>query len=133
MKLKNNYNLTSFFAGLILIALGIAYYLLQIGSNLISLIFINSGLILAVISVLKFNKLGAGLKQDERTRQLSSTGLAYSWLTTFVVLNILFWIDWLKIYRFNLAQGVSLTIFVMIISASIFKWRLNNKGYHNEK
>lgn len=133
MKNKNKYPLTTFVSGLILILLGVIYFLTAIGKNLVSLIFINTGLILAVISILKLNKLGAGTKQDERTRQLAGIGLSYSWLLTFVILNLLFWLDWLNLIDLNLSQGVSLTIFVMIISASLFKWQLNTKGYQNEK
>lgn len=133
MKQKNKYHTTTFLAGLILIILGVIYSLAGIGGNFVNLLFINVGLILTVISMIKFNRLGAGSEQDERTRQLSTVSLSYSWLLTFVVLNAVFWLDWLDLLNLTLSQGVSLVIFVMIISASIFKWRLNTKGYQDEK
>jgi hypothetical protein len=133
MKQKNKYHKTTLLAGLILIILGIIYSLTGIGGNFISLLFINIGLILAIVSMLKFNRLGAGSEQDERTRQLSTISLSYSWLLTFIVLNVVFWLDWLNFLNLTLSQGVSLIISVMIISASIAKWWLNTKGYQDEK
>ncbi len=114
-------------SGVLLILLGSFYYFSGMASNLIGLLFINLGIILVVIKTLQFNKFGAGVKQDERTRKISTRGISYSWLTTFVFLNILFWIDVFQIINLDLSQGISLIFFVMIISAVVFKALLKNK------
>ncbi|MBD3245074.1 MAG: hypothetical protein GF335_03720 [Candidatus Moranbacteria bacterium] len=108
-------------AGLILIALGFSYQLLDLAGNLISLVFINSGVIIIVIAVLNFNHLGAGVSQDEMTRKISARALSYSWLLTFALLNILFWVDYLEILKLQTQTFLTIAIFVMLFSAVIFK------------
>ncbi len=114
-------------SGMLLILLGSFYYFSGMGSNLISLLFINLGIILVVVKTVQLNKFGAGVKQDERTRKISTRGISYSWLTTFVFLNILFWVDVFKVINLELSQGISLMMFVMIVSAVAFKAFLKNK------
>lgn len=117
----------SIIAGMFLILFGSFYYFSGMASNLIGLLFINAGIILVVVKTLQLNKFGAGVKQDERTRKISTRGISYSWLITFVFLNILFWVDVFQIFNLELSQGISLTIFVMIISAVISKALLKGK------
>lgn len=117
----------SIISGMLLILFGSFYYFGGMASNLIGLIFINAGIVLVVVKTLQLNKFGAGVQQDERTRKISTRGISYSWLITFVFLNILFWIDVLKVFNFELSQGISLTIFVMTVSAVASKALLKNK------
>ncbi len=117
----------SVISGVLLLLFGSFYYFSGMASNLISLLFVNLGIILIVLTTLQFNKFGAGVKQDERTRKISTRGISYSWLTTFVFLNILFWVDVLKIINLELSQGISFVMFVMIVSAVAFKAFLKDK------
>ena len=114
-------------AGLLLISLGVFYQLTDLANEIISLIFINAGTIITFIGVIKFNRFGAGLTQDERTRKLGAIALSYSWLITFVTLNIIFWIDYLEIIRLTISQGLGIMLFVMVLSAGILQWILKRK------
>jgi cytochrome c oxidase subunit IV len=127
MTKKTNYALT-FLAGLLLIGLGITYQLLGAGNPEINFTFINAGTILAVIATLKYNRLGAGVTQDELTRKISARGLAYSWLLTFVAANLLYWVDYFQLVKLAVPQMLGIIIFLMALSAAIFKWALFKKG-----
>ncbi len=117
----------SIIAGMLLMLFGSFYYFSGMASNLIALLFINMGIILVVFKTVQLNKFGAGVKQDERTRKISNRGISYSWLATFVFLNILFWVDVMQAVKLELSQGISLVIFVMIISAVVSKALLKDK------
>ena len=127
MKKEKEYK-TSIIAGMLLMAFGSFFYFSELASNVVSLIFINLGIILVVVKTIQLNKFGAGVVQDERTRKISTMGISYSWLITFVFLNILFWVDSLQIVSMGLNQGVSIVIFVMILSAVFFKYILKRKN-----
>jgi len=131
MKERKQYVIT-ILAGLLLISLGVFYQLTDLANEIISLIFINTGTIITVIGVIHFNKFGARLTQDERTRKLGAIALSYSWLITFVTLNIIFWIDYLKIIGLTISQVLGIMLFVMVLSAGILQWILKRKGIIHE-
>ena len=120
MTKKTNYT-TLMVTGLLLMALGFIYQALNLAGNLISLIFINAGIIILVIATFRYNKLGAGIAQDEMTRQISSRSLSYSWLLTFVTLNVIFWLDYSGIISLEVQHLLGLLIFLMIFSSALFK------------
>lgn len=126
MKKEREYQV-SIVAGMLLLFFGSLYYFSGLAKNVIALVFINAGIILVVIQTIRLNRFGAGVVQDERTVKVSNIGISYSWLTTFVFLNILFWIDSLQIINMGLNIGVTLAIFVMIVSAVIFKSIFKNR------
>jgi fatty acid desaturase len=117
---KTNYTALTV-TGLLLMALGFIYQTLNLAGNLISLMFINAGIIMLVISTLKYNKLGAGVEQDEMTRKISSQTLSYSWLLTFATLNIVFWLDYSDIIVLEIQPLLGFLIFLMIFSSALFK------------
>jgi hypothetical protein len=120
MTKKTNYT-TLMVTGLLLMALGFIYQALNLAGNLISLIFINAGIIILVIATFRYNKLGAGIAQDEMTRQVSSRSLSYSWLLTFATLNVIFWLDYSGIISLEVQHLLGLLIFLMIFSSALFK------------
>lgn len=126
MNRKKKY-VVSIIAGLFLIVLGFLYQIFNIAGNVISLIFINAGIIVMVVAVMKYNKLGAGVVQDEMTRTVSAQSLAHSWIVTFVVMNMLFWIDYLQLVHMSSQVIFSILIFTMLISATLFKQLLYRK------
>jgi hypothetical protein len=115
-------------SGVILIVLGFLYQALELSGNVISLLFINAGIVMMVVAVLKYNKLGAGVDQDEMTRKMSSRGLSYSWLLTFVTINVLFWMDYVEVVRLSVPTVLGIVMFVMVISASVCKKWLFRTG-----
>jgi len=131
MKGKKQYVVTMI-AGLLLISLGVFFQLAGLANEIINQIFITAGAMMAVIGVIHFNKSGAGLTQDERTRQLGSRAVSYSWLITLVIVTIIFWADYLDIIKVTLSQGLGIILFTMVLSAGILQWILKRKGIINE-
>jgi hypothetical protein len=120
MPQKTNYQ-SLVITGLLLMALGFTYQALNLAGNLISLIFINAGIIILVVSTLKYNNLGARVKQDEMTRKISALSLSYSWLLTFATLNIIFWLDYANVLELEIQSLLGFLIFLMILSSALFK------------
>lgn len=127
MKEKKQYAIT-IIAGLLLISFGISCQLAGFANEIISLIFANAGVIMVVVGVMRFNRHGGGLTKDERTRELGARALSYSWLITFVMLNVIFWIDYFKIIELTLSHGLGILLFIMVLSAGILQWIFKRKG-----
>ncbi|MHA1873276.1 MAG: hypothetical protein ACTSVB_04095 [Candidatus Heimdallarchaeaceae archaeon] len=130
-KIKKEYT-TSIIAGIVLVFLGIFFQISNLAKGIIPLIFMNAGTIMIVIAVLAHNKYGAGITQDERTRAIGARALSYSWLFTFVLINVLFWIDYTKIIELNTSHVLGIIFFTMILSASIIQSLLKKRGVINE-
>jgi hypothetical protein len=65
---------------------------------------------------------------DERTKKLSMIGLSYSWLSTIVLLSLVFWIDYFTIIKFNISQLIGVISFWMIFSAIILQTIFKKRG-----
>lgn len=130
-KIKKEYAMT-ITAGVILVFLGIFFQASNLAKGIIPLAFMNSGTIMIVIAVIAHNRYGAGITQDERTRALGTRALSYSWLLTFVLINILFWIDYTKVLTLTKDHILGILFFSMTLSASIFQFFLKKRGVLNE-
>jgi hypothetical protein len=105
-------------AGILLIGSGILYQLNDSADQMVSMIAISGGTVFIVVSVLRYNRYGAGIVQDERTRKIGAKALSYSWLLTFILINGLFWIDYLNIFDIGLRASLGLILFAMTISGA---------------
>ena len=130
-KTKKEYMIT-IIAGIILVFLGIFFQVSSLAEGIIPLIFMNAGTIMIVIAVLAHNKYGAGITQDERTRAISSRALSYSWLLTFIVVNILFWINYTKVLSLSTNHTLGILLFIMTLSAGITQSLFKKRGIINE-
>ena len=130
-EIKRQY-ITSIISGMILVFLGIFFQTSKLATGLIPLIFMNAGTILIVIAVIAHNKYGAGISQDERTRAIGSRAISHSWLITFVLINILFWLNYTKIIVFSANNILGIILFTMIISAGVIQAILKRRGVINE-
>ncbi len=131
MEKKTKYAMTVI-AGTILLLLGFFYTAAEMAGKEISLIFITAGATMIIVAMFRYNKLGAGVIQDERTRQISMKGISYSWFVTFLTLNILIWVEYLQLAELTLFQGLGIMLFVMIISANVYKYIFGKRGVKYE-
>ena len=118
MKKSTQYTI-SIITGLLLLAFGIIDTITNLTSKVISLIFINAGIIIIVVGLIRINQLGNGLTHDERTRKLGARAVSFSWTITFVAVNLFYWINYFKVVDLNLSQVLGLLFFIMILSASL--------------
>ena len=130
-KIKKEYAM-AIIAGIILVFLGIFFQLSDLAEGIIPLVFMNTGTILMVIAVIAHNRYGAGLTQNERTRALGARALSYSWLLTFVLTNILFWIDYTKVLTLSASHILGIILFTMTLSAGMIQSFLKKRGVINE-
>ena len=118
MKKSTQYTI-SIITGLLLLAFGILDTVTNLTSKVISLIFINAGIIIMAVGLIRVNQLGNGLIHDERTRKLGARAVSFSWIITFVAVNLFYWINYFKVVDLNLSQVLGLLFFIMILSASL--------------
>lgn len=130
-KIKNQYIMT-IIAGIILVFLGIFFQVSNLAEGVIPLIFMNAGTILVVIAVIAHNRYGAGVTQDERTRALGARALSYSWLLTFLLVNVLYWIGYTNVIKIETSQVLGIMLFTMILSAGLFQTILKKRGIVDE-
>jgi hypothetical protein len=130
-KMKKEYMITMII-GLLLVFIGILLQLFSLAGGVLPLVLINAGTILIVIAVVSYNRYGAGISQDERTRQLGARALSYSWLLSFVVVNVLYWVDYTKIVALTVGQALGIMLFTMTLSAGIIQMFLKKRGTIDE-
>jgi hypothetical protein len=130
-RIKKQYMMT-IIAGVILVFLGIFFQVSNLAKGVIPLIFMNAGTIMIVIAVLSHNRYGVGVTQDERTRALGARALSYSWLLTFVLVNVLFWIDYTDTFTFVADHILGIILFTMVLSAGIIQSVFKQRGTIDE-
>ncbi len=113
-------------SGILLVLLGIFFRLATDYGDVVILTIINTGTIMIIIGAIGLNK--KGISHDERTKKLSARAISHSWFITFIMLNILFWIDQLEILKLTLNQGIAILMPVMLMSAALLQWLYKRKG-----
>lgn len=95
---------------------------------LIPIVLINTGLIVFLATVFKLFKSGDLPDKDERTKKLAAYGITYSWFLTLVLITVLTWVDYFKLFELTARGVLGILLFFMIISANVFRWYFMRKG-----
>ncbi|WP_406660131.1 hypothetical protein V7O66_09770 [Methanolobus sp. ZRKC3] len=111
-----------------LILTGVALLVLSENYHQGGISLINIGAVIIFVTFLRAKRYRSGPLKDERTVRIGSYGLSYSWFVSFLVLNILFWIDNMALIKLTVAQVLAIMFFVMIVTAKGFQWYLFRKG-----
>ena len=91
-------------------------------------IAITVGIVLIASGMVRFIKYRDLPEKDERTIKISNTALSYSWLAALIFISILFWADYLDMFKMTVAQALGAVYFVMIAVAMAFIGYFNRKG-----
>ncbi len=118
----------SLYAAIIAVVIGVLASILQVGNEDVSNILINIGVAIIVVLLVRLRRNGNLPEKDERTKKLGAYGLSYSWLTTFVALNLLFWIDRLQFIQLNVSGVIFILFVLMLVTAKGFQWYFLSKG-----
>jgi len=121
----------------IVMGLGIVFCIgavaLLMTSETIDIVIILALLVAGVISlIIGFSKyLGyrESPRTDERTRKISAFAATYSWFTTFVLVNILFLLDYFGRLTITVSQVLGLLFFVMLVTMFGMNVYFKQKGY----
>ena len=91
-------------------------------------IAITVGIVLIASGMVRFIKYRDLPEKDERTIKISNTALSYSWLAALIFISILFWADYLDMFKMTVAQALGAVYFVMIAVALAFIGYFNRRG-----
>lgn len=129
MEKAEKYTKLAYSMALLLIMSGVVMLLFFESNQELLLALINAGSIIIFVTFVRNRRRikGSALK-DERTSKIGSYGLSYSWITTLIIVTLLFWIDSFKLIQFNASQILGLLLFVMILTAKGFQWYLFRRG-----
>ena len=128
MEKLEKYIRLSYSLALVLILAGVALVVFSEKSPQGGISLINVGSIILLVTFLRARRYRKGLVKDERTIKIGSYGLSYSWIFSFIVLNLLFWIDNMSLAKFTVPQVIGIMFIVMIVTAKGFQWYLFRKG-----
>lgn len=121
--IKISYTLSLIFiiAGIVLVAMFADYH--QIGISLI-----NIGSIILFVTFVRAKRYRNGPVKDERTIKIGAYGLSYSWLITFILISLLFWVEEYQLTQLTVKQVLAILMFTMLITARGIQWYLFRKG-----
>ena len=95
---------------------------------LVPIVLINTGLIVFLATAFKLFRSGELPDRDERTKKLAAYGITYSWLLTLVLITVLIWVDYFRLFEITVKGVLGILLFFMIISANVFRWYFMRKG-----
>jgi drug/metabolite transporter (DMT)-like permease len=108
-------------AGIVLVAIFEDYQ--QSGISLI-----NIGAIILFVTFIRAKRYRNGPVKDERTIKIGAYGLSYSWLITFILIALLFWVEEFGISQMTVKQILAVLMFTMVVTAKGIQWYLFRKG-----
>lgn len=96
--------------------------------NLIGLLWFIAGFAIAsIISMLRRKKTDEP-KCDERTKKISGVVFRYSWLATFIVIAVLFWIATFAPEKLSVHQVLAIIISMMLVVPYLLLQYFGRKG-----
>jgi len=115
------------------IVLCIGAVALSMTSETIDIVIILALLVAGVIGLITGFSKYLGYREDprtdERTRKLSAFATTYSWFITFVLVNILFLLDYFGRLTITVSQILGLIFFVMLVTMFGMNVYFKQKGY----
>ena len=129
MEKFERYSKLAYSIALLLIMSGVAMLVFFENNQELSLAMVNAGSIIIFVTFVRGRRRSkGGTLKDERLVKIGSYGLSYSWLTTLILVTLLFWVDLFELVQFNVTQVLGLLLFVMVLTAKGFQWYLFRKG-----
>jgi hypothetical protein len=112
----------------IVFGLVILLLLLWNGINEVTISATTSIFAVLIITSLMRKKNPERYQKDERVSKISSYASTWSWFFTFMLVAILFWIDYLKIFELSSTSVIGMIFAFMGGSVILFKWYFMRKG-----
>ncbi|WP_094227063.1 hypothetical protein [Methanolobus psychrotolerans] len=115
----------------------LAFALIMIGIALVAMFedyqqsgisLINIGAIILFVTFIRARRYRNGPVKDERTIKIGAYGLSYSWLITFILISLLFWVEEFGVVQITVKQILAILMFTMIVTAKGIQWYLFRKG-----
>ncbi|MEZ5334524.1 MAG: hypothetical protein R2741_04420 [Methanolobus sp.] len=122
------YTKISYSIALILITAGILLIAMVEEYQQAGISMVNIGSIVLFITFIKARRYRNGPVKDERTIKIGAYGLSYSWLITFILISLLFWVEEFEIAELTIKQVLAILMITMLVSAKGIQWYLFRKG-----
>ena len=122
------YTKMSYTSAVIMILIGIFLVATNEEHQAVGTGFINAGSIVILLTFIKARRYRNGPVKDERTIKIGAYGLSYSWLITFILISLLFWIDLFDLVPLTVKHILAILMFTMIVTAKGIQWYLFRKG-----
>jgi len=100
---------------LLIVAVALLVFWKDIDSVIIIILMV-AGLISFITGLFRYLGYGEKPKTDEKTRKLSTSATAYSWLITLSLICILILLDYFGRLKMNVTQVLGLLFFVMLVT-----------------
>jgi hypothetical protein len=116
--------------GVALLFIGLAEMLLApaaVAEN-IAIPLVSIGFILVLIAGARYFRGEKTYQQDERIKRIGAYGLSWSWFLTFIVLFVVFLMNYLGLAFFDVGTLAVFLILLMGVSAKGFQWWFFRKG-----
>jgi drug/metabolite transporter (DMT)-like permease len=111
-------------AGIVLVAIFEDYQ--QSGISLI-----NIGAIILFVTFIRAKRYRNGPVKDERTIKIGAYGLSYSWLITFILIALLFWVEEFGISQMTVKQNWQSSCSQWSLPQRVFNGTFSGKGTLN--
>ncbi|SFM47185.1 hypothetical protein [Methanolobus profundi] len=121
IKISYTLSLICIIAGIVLIAIVEDYH--QTGISLI-----NIGSIILFVTFIRAKRYRNGPVKDERTIKIGAYGLSYSWLITFILISLLFWVEEFGLAQLTVKNVLAILMVTMLVTAKGIQWYLFRKG-----
>lgn len=129
MKKENKRPLITITIGATLLLLGILLTTFAQWSEKISESgIITIGMIMIIIGTIQMIKKKQGPTKDELTRKIADRAAAYSWITTLIILMIIYWLNFFETIIFTVNSVIAITYTVMVATMLIFQRIYWKKG-----
>jgi hypothetical protein len=98
------------------------------GEAVVGTILLCAGIVFLITGIVRHRKDGDFPESDERSKRIGAYGITYAWLTGLFFMFILFWLDYLNVFRMSAQNALVLSILVLTLSAKIYQIYLFRKG-----
>jgi len=115
-----------------LFALGIGIAIPVFGINLAPAVagtFYSIASAIFAVGMVMYWRMKKGQKviRDERVNRVAQKASSWSWFLSYVLITILFWVQYLKLYALTVELVLGLMFYFMVFSYIICQWYLNRQ------
>jgi hypothetical protein len=115
------------FIGLLLIIGGIGFGIFQKNTQLDSLILINVGIVVLVITLIRYLRYGKNIETDELSKKISYISLAASYQLILYLIILAWWLVYWQIINIQLKDLLAVFMFLMLFLPYLLKWIYSHK------
>jgi len=123
----NNQKKLRLISGLLLVIGGVSFGIYQKNTHFDSLILINAGIIVLVVTLIRYLRYGKTVETDELSKKISYASLAASYQLILFLLIFAWWLVYWQIINIQLKDLLAILMFVMLLLPYLLRWVYSRK------